>query len=279
MPRQIRALVPASSTNALSTHNQFQCFSDPPAQSYQEALTAPKTPAKQQSTRDTPFYHYFIKPHPTTVLYLTPETEPLSHTQLEPFTQKLFPKDFQWFPTDLKRTREFYERILEDSGSAEFTHRLCETDPSKINFSKIKILKVLKIGDWSDPWELRPFTVPHNFPGYTYEDYKNAWTNALLLRPNHSWFIYFDRKCNDDLPIWFYHWWHCFGATLDIYPGPAKAAFDYYLRHSPDKMFTRSLRFHRDLAIAWIVCWTFETIQIVPKPYPLSLCRKYKIRW
>ena len=154
-------------------------------------------------------------------------------------------------------------------------------DRSFIAFSKCKIIKVLTYTDWTNQWELKPFTVPQQDPpGYSYTDYKNAWTYAFLIRPfNHSWFFFFDRGCNDNLPVWFYQWWYHFGATLDIYPEQIKHAFEYYIKHSPDKVFTRTLKFHRDTALAWIMCWTYDIVQILPKYFPLTLYRKYKIRW
>ena len=274
-----KALVPANASKTVSSQNQFQPLAEFPPLSYHEALFSPKTPTRRLPRRDSPFYHYYTKPAPLTDLYLTPEHEPLSQAQIEPYLTKLFPKNFLWFPDDPRKTREFYEKILEDSNSALISHRMCETDPNKINFSKLKIQKILSLSDWQSPSALKAFVTPYSFPGYSYTDYKNAWTFALLVRPNHSWFIFFDRKCNDNIPVWFYHWWYHFGATSDIFPDTARLAYDYYVKHSPDKEYTRPLRFHRDTGLAWIVCWTLETIQLLPKPFPLSLCRKYKIRW
>lgn len=272
-------LVPTSSA-IVPTQNQFQSLAEFPPLSYQEVLFSPKTPAKAIPKRDTPYFRYVTKQSPIQEVYLTPEHEVLSQTQIEPFITKLFPTDFQWFPDDLRKTRRFYELILIDSGSAEIIHRMCESDTKKINFSKIKILHVLTVSDWSNPWDLKPFTVPQALPGYSYIDYKNAWYYTLLLRPySHSWFIFFDRRCNDNIPVWFYHWWYHFGAIDDIYPDLARVTYDYYCKHSLNKPFTRPLRFHKDTGLAWIFCWTYETIQVLPKPFPLTLCRKYKIRW
>ena len=162
-------LVPASSS-MIPVHNQFQSLSQYPPLSYQEALSVPRTPVKHNPKKETPYYKYVTKPSPIQHVYLTPGHEVLTQTQIEPFITKLFPKDFQWFPDNIKKTRKFYELILIDSGSAEITHRMCDTDPTKINFSKIKILQVLSVSNWDDPWGLKPFSVPQALPGYSYLD-------------------------------------------------------------------------------------------------------------
>ena len=97
-------LVPASSS-IVPVHNQFQSLSQYPPLSYQEALSVPKTPSKNTTKKETPFYRYFTKPSPVQEVYLTPEHEPLSQTQIEPFISKLFPKDFQWLRDDIRKTR------------------------------------------------------------------------------------------------------------------------------------------------------------------------------
>ena len=274
------ALVPSSSTKIVPIVNQFQALSDFPPLSYNEALLSPKTPQKAPQKKEVTFYKYFTKNSPIDEVYLTPELSPISQTQLLTYLPQLFADGFNWFTDNLLKNRKFYEFILVDSQSAEIFHTMSKDDPTKIAYSKCKILKVLIQSDWKSPTDLKPFSIPQTLPGYTYQDYKNAWIFTFYVRPfSHSWFFYFDRHCNDNLPVWFYHWWFRFGATSDIFPQSALLAFDYYLQHSTDKAFTRPLRFHRDTGLAWIFCWIFETIKVLPNNYPLSLCRKYKIRW
>ena len=265
-----RALVQANSTRDL-----LEC--SPP--SHKDTI-GPKTPVKDSPKRGTPYYRYFTKPYPKQEIYLTPELNAINQTQIEPYIKRLFPTNLQWFSDDLKKDLEFYEFILVNSGSVAIYHTISE-DKTCISFSRCKILKVLTADDWVNQSDLKPFTIPNQDPqGYSYTDYKNAWAYTFLLRPfSHSWFFFFDRGCNDNLPIWFYHWWFHFGTTTDIYPDQIRPAFEYYMNHSPDKLFTRPLRFHRDTTLAWILCWAYETIQTLPKPFPLTLCRRFKIRW
>lgn len=49
----------------------------------------------------------------------------------------------------IKRYRIFYELIPVDTGSIELVHEFNPQDKQKIDFSKIRILKIISIFDWN----------------------------------------------------------------------------------------------------------------------------------
>lgn len=62
---------------------------------------------------------------------------------------QIFPHGFNNLPEDISKTRIFYEFILVDTKSIESTHVLDRSNPSKIIYSKLRILKVLTPSYWN----------------------------------------------------------------------------------------------------------------------------------
>ena len=56
----------------------------------------------------------------------------------------VFPNTFHYPPTNIQKTRTFYEFILVDTGSIELTQNKDPTTKDTI-FSKIKIMKVITL--------------------------------------------------------------------------------------------------------------------------------------
>lgn len=265
----------ASCSSVVPTKNTFQPLS------FTQVLLSPTTPQKQNTKKPIGSCHkYFTKDYPFDNLCLTTSLTPLKQNEYEPFITNLFCPEFHWCPTEPTKTQKFYEFILVDSGSVEITHTRDTQNNQYITMSKCRILKVLTLKDWNKATELKNFSIPFFPKGYSYHDYKEAWFKTFYLRPfTHSWFIHFTKHCNNDFPIWFYNWWNFFGSSPQIFPDKAQLAFDYYIKNAKETDYTKPLRFHKNLQVGWIFCWIYDLLQLFPKPYPLSLCRIYKVRW
>ena len=69
---------------------------------------------------------YFQKP----IVVYDPIIEPKYQSLTsEETVSKIFPKDFNFLPEDLKKSRKFYEFILVDTESVEITHVPDKNDP------------------------------------------------------------------------------------------------------------------------------------------------------
>ncbi|GJY79214.1 hypothetical protein Tco_0485015, partial [Tanacetum coccineum] len=70
---------------------------------------------------------------------------------LEPIEEQKLNQSFNTnFYTNDYQTREYYEAVLVDSKSIQVRHNYNREDPTKIDFSKVKIFKVLSPEDWNN---------------------------------------------------------------------------------------------------------------------------------
>ncbi|KAK9668726.1 hypothetical protein RND81_13G081800 [Saponaria officinalis] len=150
----------------------------------------------------------------------------------------------------------------------------------KISYSKIIINKVNCSDDWVEPFAENEFSKRFIPQSYSYNDYKNAWSRALLLEDfDHSWFVTFNKLCPQRFPIWFYQWWYLFGPDQAIYPPICTKGFETFVAQTKGDLYQKPLLFHTEFKIPWIVCWSYNLRQILPQPYPLSLIREFKVKW
>lgn len=100
------------------------------------------------------------------------------YTGFDECLQDLFPEKFQFFPTNIKKSREYYETILVKTGSAIITHTPNAQNKQHIDFSKISIQRVWSYEDWgTDPWNEKRMNLPKNASiesHFNYFDYINA---------------------------------------------------------------------------------------------------------
>ncbi|KAK9667744.1 hypothetical protein RND81_13G008700 [Saponaria officinalis] len=150
----------------------------------------------------------------------------------------------------------------------------------KITYSKLIINKVNSSDDWIEPFAEKDFSKRFVPQTYSYQDYKNAWSRALLLEDfDHSWFVTFKSNCPQRFPIWFYQWMYLFGPVQDIYPPICTKGFETFVSQTKGELYQKPLLFHSEFKIPWIVCWSYNLRQILPQPYPLSLIREFKVKW
>ncbi|KAD2804207.1 hypothetical protein E3N88_37584 [Mikania micrantha] len=144
---------------------------------------------------------YSINPNYKIVKILEPiEEEKVSQSFLS-LIDYLYPRNCHFYDSDNKNI-DYYQAILVDTGSVDIQHIFNSQNPSKIDYSKIKIKRVIT----PDEWKSKPFVQKtlSNYPSYSqynYYDYQEAWKKALLFRNyNRSWFIYYDDQFSNNYP-------------------------------------------------------------------------------
>ncbi|KAK9667136.1 hypothetical protein RND81_14G235600 [Saponaria officinalis] len=272
--------LPTSPIETTNTFNPLSTQPNRPAFPYSQALqnqtkTQKSNEALVQNTSPCP--GYFIKNSFEPLILTKYRTTPFIH-EFRVNNSKIFAQGIHWFSVNISKNQRFYEFILVDSGSADIKHN--RNSEGKITYSKLIINKVNSSDDWIEPFAERDFSKRFVPQTYSYQDYKNAWSRALLLEDfDHSWFVTFKSNCPQRFPIWFYQWWYLFGPVQDIYPPICTKGFETFVSQTKGELYQKPLLFHTEFKIPWIVCWSYNLRQILPQPYPLSLIREFKVKW
>ncbi|KAK2653469.1 hypothetical protein Ddye_013325 [Dipteronia dyeriana] len=122
---------------------------------------------------------------------------------------------------------------------------------------------------------------------FSYWDYICAWTKFFYgQNPGNSlsWFIYFDKNFQIDLPFWFLKWWDKFGHTIDFLPMTVKEGFAFWTANieRPDEwdFYPELFLFYVQFNLTWILMLEYaiqdKTIGNVNVPY---FGRQVKIKW
>ena len=249
-----------------------------PSPSSKFQILPPQSPSSSQSPRKT---QYFSKNKKKPIIILEPEFHNLNNPtpNFQEISSKVFHGDFFFISEDFLKNRTYYEHILVDTNSVEIEHNLDPKDTSRINYSKIRILRVLSPSEFfSDLYTTESFSNPSSsLLRYCYLDYKKAWFNAFFVRPfNHSWFIYWCKNISTPLPQWFYHWWSYFGLSRDVLPTPVIQGFEYYKKNYALDSSPSLLSFSIHFSIPWILAWTFQIEEIEHIQW---LVREFNIKW
>ena len=219
--------------------------------------------------------NWITKPNHIHVAFLENDLEIIT---LKEALNLFFPQGFQFLPPSPEKNRNFYETILENTGSVKITHNFDLKDSRKILFSKVQIRKIISPSQWDAPFcSLRAFSCDIFPSAYTYWDYIHAWTNSLFYDGSvHTWFLYFDRNCQSHFPTWWLNWWKLFGPTLEIYPLEIQSLFHEYSKFSTEKdNDIRLLNFCNSFSIPWIMCWCFH---LDTESFPKKFIRKIKTK-
>ena len=249
-----------------------------PSPSSRFQILPPQSPSSSQSPRKTQYFSKFKK---KPIIILEPEFHNLNNPtpNFQEISSKVFHGDFFFISEDFLKNRKYYEHILVDTNSVEIEHNLDPKDTSRINYSKIRILRVLSPSEFSsDLYTTESFSNPSSsLLRYCYLDYKKAWFNAFFVRPfNHSWFIYWCKNIPTPLPQWFYHWWSYFGLSRDVLPTPVIQGFEYYKKNYALDSSPSLLSFSMQFSIPWILAWTFQVEEI---DHIKWLSREFNIKW
>ncbi|GKD64800.1 enzymatic polyprotein, partial [Tanacetum coccineum] len=184
------------------------------------------------STNKTEFH---INPNTQVIKILEPIEEQKLNQSFSVLLDHLFPKEANFYNNDFQ-TRQYYEAILLDSQSVQIRHNYNKSEPEKIEFSKVKIMKVISLKDWGNrPFINRVLSCYPEYPAYNYYDYIEAWDKAFLLKAHfHTWFFHFAEEFSLDYPRWFIKWFKCMGQIPEAFPSKVLAGYIQY-----KKMFTQ----------------------------------------
>ncbi|KAD4384305.1 hypothetical protein E3N88_24473 [Mikania micrantha] len=225
---------------------------------------------------------YSINPHHKIIKILEPiEEEKVSQSFLT-LIDYLYPRNCHFYDSDQKNI-DYYQAILVDTGSVDIQHILNPQIPSKIDYSKIKIKKIISLEEWkSKPFVQKTLSNFNSYSQYNYYDYQEAWEKALLFRNfNHSWFIYYDEQFSNNYPRWFVKWFKYIGIIPNAFPKQILEAYnkfiDYFKQDGiPD--FEYTLQFMTVFQILWIFSWTYH-YQVKQDISPPLLLRHYRSKW
>lgn len=188
-------------------------------------------------------------------------------------------------PVFLPKTREFFEKILVETGSIKVSHK--PRDRYNLAFSTVKILKVLRPCDWvGDLRTHKYFETKSMVPKYfNYFDYTLAWEKFLYYQNEHythSWFLHpkFPKTINVlDFPAWFQSWFYYWGPVPQFFPPKVEDMFDRYFQTSNGLYENQALlSFCCANEIPWIFKWSYTITQHAGTGVH-RLCRQLAIKW
>ncbi|KAI9072098.1 hypothetical protein K1719_045943 [Acacia pycnantha] len=136
----------ASSSKAISKQEYDSAnakFALELAQKKPPQVTTPLLATSAINPMDTPYTAKLAQVKP--ILQIEPEFFFETPNQV---ALKVFPSGFHFLPTDLQKTREYYELILVHSRSIELTRYTSKNDEFLITHSTLQILKVLTPSQW-----------------------------------------------------------------------------------------------------------------------------------
>ena len=301
-PDQKKPLVlsPFKNTQPLPIQNRFSPITPSKEPSYSSLIKSSvttsgsssslvtKTPTTispfQQKASSSPLSSkassYITNPNSQTVKILEEYELQLHARSFQTLTDFLFPKDSPIIG-DIRKTREYYQAILIDTGSIKVIHTR-KPNSDLIEYSKAHIFHIMTIQEWrARPYTSKTLSNFPQYPSYNYYDYQDAWFNFLYLRSfGHSWFIFFDKNFDPSYSRWFVRWFKYFGNILDTFPTQVKEGFlkfkDIFIQDIPD--FEYLLQFSILFKIPWIITWTFTVVPSNGTSPPL-LQRTIRVKW
>nr|GFB22891.1 reverse transcriptase domain, zinc finger, CCHC-type, aspartic peptidase domain protein [Tanacetum cinerariifolium] len=104
--------------------------------------------------------------------------EPLEEKKLDQgfgtLTEYLYPKNTHFYTNDWQN-REYYETILQETRSIVIYHTYNKENPKKIEYSKVKIFKVISLEEWGSKTHINKVLAGcSDYPAYNYYDYQEA---------------------------------------------------------------------------------------------------------
>nr|GFA54454.1 putative reverse transcriptase domain-containing protein [Tanacetum cinerariifolium] len=104
--------------------------------------------------------------------------EPLEEKRLDQgfgsLTEYSYPKNTHFYNNDWQ-TQEYYETILQETRSIAVYHTYNKENPKKIEYSEVKIFKVISLKEWGNkPHTNKVLAGYSEYPAYNYYDYQEA---------------------------------------------------------------------------------------------------------
>ncbi|KAI9124833.1 hypothetical protein K1719_004160 [Acacia pycnantha] len=133
------------------------------AQKKPHQVTTPLLASSAVNPMDTPYVAKIEQVKP--ILQIEPKFFLETPNQV---ALKVFPSRFHFLPTNLQKTREYYELILVHYRSIELTRYTSKEDETLITHSTLQILKVLTPSQWGkDLSKPKLFDIKYEPEGYT----------------------------------------------------------------------------------------------------------------
>ncbi|KAG8633694.1 hypothetical protein MANES_18G139633v8, partial [Manihot esculenta] len=279
MASKTKAIVPAHGTASLSQTVDSKDLSNP-----LKAVGLPKIQSSQGYNFGV--YKWFLKN--------ISEFE-IEHgfNDINPWevVRKNYPENWFFRPKDVSKPQEYYQSILEETGSARIKHNFNKHHKGLIAYSSIQIKRVVYPKDWpiSSLYTATQFKTLKKYSTlYNYFDYIDAWTNIFCIQnptTTHSWLIYFDQqsiKTTTKFSNWFLKWWQYRGITDEILSPEVLQVYQYfkthYKPHPSEKYIPPLMYFCTQFFIPWVYQWYFD-FQYTTELNILARVKKHKVKW
>ncbi|GKD57651.1 hypothetical protein Tco_1291038 [Tanacetum coccineum] len=223
-----------------------------------------------------------VNPNKQVIKILEPIEEQKLSQGFPSLMDYIFPQNTNFYNNDYQ-TREYYEAVLIDSQSVQIRHNYNKEDQKKIDFSKVKIIKVLSPEDWGNkPFTNKVLSCYPDYPGYNYYDYIEAWNKAFLLKAHfHTWFFHFSEEFSLKYPRWFTKWYKIMGIIPEVFPPQVLAGYNQYkvlFKQETVPSFEYSLQFSAIFKLPWILSFTHKKQEAEGSSPPLLL-RQFSVKW
>nr|GFA48203.1 hypothetical protein CTI12_AA175730 [Tanacetum cinerariifolium] len=233
-------------------------------------------------TRPSPEKEFHENSNRQVIKILKPLEEKKLDQGFGTLTDYLYPKNTHFYTNDWQNP-EYYETILQETRSIVVYHTYSKENPKKIEYSKVKIFKVISLEEWgSKPHINKVLAGCSNYPAYNYYDYQEAWYKTFLLRNfNHTWFIRFNEVFQNKYPKWFTKSFMYMGSIPEIFPprileGYIKYRAIFAQENAPP--FEYTLQFSIIFRIPWILSFNYKKPKAKDTSPPLLL-RQYSVKW
>ena len=176
--------------------------------------------------------------------------------------EKIFPLNWHFPPSDIRKTQKFYENILIETKSIVVKHYKFQ-NINAFTHSIVQILSVLTPVAWGrSPCDFKKLSQDCDPQYFNYWVYIAAWSNAFFYQNpqhTHSWLFHFKHVTKYHFPYWLKTWWDYFGPTSQILPPPIFDSFNLFQEKAiipfRNQNFPILLDFYSQFALSWIIAW------------------------
>nr|GFA09081.1 enzymatic polyprotein [Tanacetum cinerariifolium] len=250
-----------------------------------QGMPSSPNPYNRPSTSVSPSHfkvEFHVNPTVQVIKILEPIEEQKLNQSFSTLLDHLFPKGENFCKNDFQN-RQYYEAILLDSQSVQIRHTYSKSKPEEIEYSKVKIIKVLSLEEWKNrPFTNRTLSSYPTYPAYNYYDYMEAWDKAFLLKAHfHTWFFHFAKEFSLTYPRWFVKWYKSMGQLPEAFPPKVIEGYIQYKNLFTQEgvpPFEYTLQFCAIFKLPWILSFTHKKKEAKGVSPPL-LIRQFSSKW
>lgn len=152
------------------------------------------------------------------------------HLGLKPDEVAKFYTEYHSYVPYLPKAYDYYQAILAETGSVEFTP--IERAGHEWAFSQFIIKRVVTSEEWEDSLFKQRELSCAKPRFYSYFDYIYAWSGALFYenrQKKFSWFMQFQLEKDDwEFPAWFHEWFFNWGLFPIILPNKVRNVYELF---------------------------------------------------